>query len=58
MPLGDRTATTLKSMLNVGGRPFLDTLIDEITRYDVFEAILLLADHQAERVLVATFLGS
>ena len=38
-------------MLSAGGRPFLDTLIDEIVRYDAFEEILLLADHQAEHVL-------
>jgi D-glycero-D-manno-heptose 1,7-bisphosphate phosphatase len=38
-------------MLNVGGRPFLDTLIDEIVRYDTFEEILLLAGYQAERFL-------
>ena len=37
-PPGDRTATT--SMLNIAGRPFLDTLIDEIMRYDAFEEIL------------------
>jgi D,D-heptose 1,7-bisphosphate phosphatase len=46
---GDRTTTT--SMLNIAGRPFLDTLIDEIARYDAFEEILLLASHQAEPVL-------
>jgi HAD superfamily hydrolase (TIGR01662 family) len=50
-PLGDQTATTPKSMLHVADRPFLDTLIDEIVRYDAFEEILLLAGHQAERVL-------
>ena len=50
-PSGDLTATTLKSTLNVGGRLFLDTLIDEIARYNTFEEILLLADHQAEHVL-------
>jgi hypothetical protein len=44
-------ATTPKSMVNVAGRPFLDTLIDEIVRYDAFEEILLVAGHQAERVL-------
>jgi D,D-heptose 1,7-bisphosphate phosphatase len=49
--LGDQAATTPKSMLNVAGRPFLDTLIDEIVRYDAFEEILLLAGHQAERFL-------
>ena len=38
-------------MLNIAGRPFLDTLIDEIARYDAFEEILLLASHQAEPVL-------
>ena len=50
-PSGDRIATTPRSMLSVGGRSFLDTLIDEIARYDAFEEILLLADHQAEHVL-------
>ena len=33
--LGERTKTMPKPMLHVGGRPFLDTLIDEIARYDV-----------------------
>jgi len=37
--------------LNVADRSFLDTLIDDIVRYDAFEEILLLADHQAEHVL-------
>jgi D-glycero-D-manno-heptose 1,7-bisphosphate phosphatase len=37
-------------MLPVGGRPFLDTLIDEIARYDVFEQILLLAGHKAASI--------
>jgi D,D-heptose 1,7-bisphosphate phosphatase len=50
-PSGDRAATTPKSMLNVAGRSFLDTLIDEIARYDAFEEILLLAGHQAESIL-------
>ncbi len=48
--LGDLTKTTPKPMLHVGGRPFLDTLIDEIARYDVFDEILLLAGHQAESI--------
>ena len=48
-PSADRTATT--SMSNVAGRPFLDTVIDEIARYDAFEEILLLAGHHAEPVL-------
>lgn len=46
--LGDRTKTLPKPMLPVGGRPFLDTLIDEITRYDVFDEVLLLAGHKSE----------
>jgi len=50
-PLEELNATTPKSMLNVGGRPFLDTLIDEIERYDTFEEILLLAGRHAEHVL-------
>ena len=48
--LGERTKTTPKPMLPVGGRPFLDTLIDEIARYDAFEEILLLAGHKAESI--------
>jgi D,D-heptose 1,7-bisphosphate phosphatase len=46
--LGERTKAVPKPMLPVGGRPFLDTLIDEIARYDVFDEILLLAGHKAE----------
>jgi D,D-heptose 1,7-bisphosphate phosphatase len=49
--LGERTKTTPKPMLPVGGRPFLDTLIDEIARYDAFDEILLLAGHRAESIL-------
>ena len=48
--LGEKTKTTPKPMLQVGGRPFLDTLIDEIARYDVFDEILLLAGHKAESI--------
>jgi D-glycero-D-manno-heptose 1,7-bisphosphate phosphatase len=48
--LGERTRTTQKPMLPVGGRPFLDTLIDEIARYEVFDEILLLAGHKAESI--------
>ncbi|GLR85472.1 hypothetical protein GCM10007857_21830 [Bradyrhizobium iriomotense] len=39
-----------KPMLEIGSRPFLDTLIDELARYDVFDEILLLAGHKAELV--------
>ena len=31
----------------------LDTLIDEIARYDAFEEILLLASHQAENQTIS-----
>jgi D,D-heptose 1,7-bisphosphate phosphatase len=49
--LGERTKTTPKPMLPVGGRPFLDRVIDEIARYDAFDEILLLAGHKAESIL-------
>src|SRR5882757_4325658 len=55
--LGARTKTTPKPMLDVGGRPFLDTLIDEIARYDAFDEILLLAGHKAE-VVQARYSGT
>ncbi len=48
--LGDRTKLVPKPMLDIGGRPFLDTLIDELIRYDVFDEILMLAGHKAELV--------
>ena len=55
--LGERTKATPKPMLPVGGRPFLDTLIDEIARYDAFDEILLLAGHKAESI-VARYEGT
>lgn len=48
--LGERTKLVPKPMLDIGGRPFLDTLIDELVRYGVFDEILLLAGHRAEIV--------
>jgi len=48
--LGERTRLVPKPMLEVGGRPFLDTLIDELVRYGVFDEIVLLAGHKAEIV--------
>lgn len=48
--LGERTKLVPKPMLDVGGRPFLDTLIDELARYGVFDEIVLLAGHKAEIV--------
>ena len=48
--LGARTKLVPKPMLEIGGRPFLDTLIDERARYGVFDEILLLAGHKADIV--------
>lgn len=48
--LGARTKAAPKPMLDIGGRPFLDTLIDELARYQVFDEILLLAGHKADIV--------
>jgi D,D-heptose 1,7-bisphosphate phosphatase len=55
--LGERTKDTPKPMLPVGGRPFLDTLIDELTRYDAFDEILLLAGPKAD-TLQARYAGT
>jgi D,D-heptose 1,7-bisphosphate phosphatase len=49
-PPGGQSAAMSEAMLNVRGRPFIDTLIDEIARYDTFEEILLLAGHPAEPI--------
>ncbi|MBR0741423.1 HAD-IIIA family hydrolase [Bradyrhizobium liaoningense] len=48
--LRELTKLVPKPMLDVGGRPFLDTLIDELVRYNVFDEILLLAGHKADIV--------
>ncbi|WP_439398272.1 HAD-IIIA family hydrolase [Bradyrhizobium sp. PMVTL-01] len=48
--LGERTRLVPKPMLDIGGRPFLDTLIDELARYGMFDEIVLLAGHKAEIV--------
>ena len=48
--LGERTKSVPKPMLEIGGRPFLDTLIDELARYHVFDEILLLAGYKADIV--------
>ncbi|WP_407151439.1 HAD-IIIA family hydrolase [Bradyrhizobium sp. ORS 86] len=49
--LGERTRTVPKPLLEVGGRPFLDYILDELTRYGSIESILLLAGHRAEQVV-------
>lgn len=47
--LGDLTAETPKPLLAVGDQPFLQILIQELTRFGV-EEILLLAAYKSERV--------
>ncbi|WP_247485297.1 MULTISPECIES: HAD-IIIA family hydrolase [unclassified Bradyrhizobium] len=51
--LGERTRLVPKPLLEVGGRPFLDYLLDELTRYPTIHDIVLLAGHRAEVVLEA-----
>lgn len=48
--MGTAKSARLIPMLDIGGRPFLDTLIDELVRYHVFDEILLLAGHRADIV--------
>ena len=49
--LGERTKLLPKPMLEVGGRPFLDYLLDEVSRYPTIGKMLLLAGHRAEQVV-------
>lgn len=48
--LGPLTAEVPKPLLRVGGRPFIEFLLDEISRYGVFTEIVLLAGHRANVV--------
>jgi D-glycero-D-manno-heptose 1,7-bisphosphate phosphatase len=48
--LKDRTRATPKPLLEVAGRPFLDTLLDEAARH-AFTDILLLAGHFGQQVV-------
>ena len=48
--LKERTRSTPKPLLEVAGRPFLDTLLDEAARHG-FNDILLLAGHFGEQVV-------
>lgn len=55
--LGERTRATPKPMLEVGGRPFLEHLLDELGRYRAIERILLLSAHLGGQV-VARYHGT
>ena len=48
--LGSLTQHTPKPLLTVGGRPFLDYLVDEANRFGL-ERLLLLAGHNAHEVV-------
>lgn len=49
--LGERTRLVPKPLLEVAGRPFLDYILDELSRYPAIQEILLLAGHQAAQVV-------
>jgi len=49
--LGERTRQVPKPLLEVAGRPFLDYILDELSRYPTIHKILLLAGHRAEQVV-------
>jgi D,D-heptose 1,7-bisphosphate phosphatase len=49
--LGERTRLVPKPLLEVAGRPFLDYILDELSRYPTIQEVLLLAGHQATQVV-------
>ena len=49
--LGERTRSVPKPLLDVAGKPFLDYILDELSRYPTIESIVLLAGHRAEQVV-------
>lgn len=49
--LAERTRAVPKPLLGVGGRPFIEYLLDELTRYSVIESIVLLAGYHADQVV-------
>jgi D-glycero-D-manno-heptose 1,7-bisphosphate phosphatase len=49
--LGEMTRLVPKPLLEVAGKPFLDYILDEVSRYPTVQDILLLAGHQAGQVV-------
>ena len=49
--LGEMTRLIPKPLLEVAGRPFLDYILDELSRYPTIQDIVLLAGHQAGQVV-------
>jgi D,D-heptose 1,7-bisphosphate phosphatase len=49
--LGERTRSVPKPLLDVAGKPFLDYILEELSRYPGIESIVLLAGHRAEQVV-------
>src|SRR6478672_2003212 len=49
--LGEMTRLVPKPLLEVAGRPFLDYILDELSRYPTVQDIMLLAGHQAGQVV-------
>ena len=49
--LGEMTRLVPKPLLEVAGKPFLDYILDELSRYPTIQDIVLLAGHQAGQVV-------
>lgn len=49
--LGEMTRLVPKPLLEVAGRPFLDYILDDLSRYPTIQDILLLAGYQAGQVV-------
>nr|WP_256470284.1 HAD-IIIA family hydrolase [Bradyrhizobium sp. 157] len=49
--LGEMTRLVPKPLLEVAGKPFLDYILDELSRYPTIQDVVLLAGHQAGQVV-------
>ena len=49
--LGEMTRLVPKPLLEVAGKPFLDYILDDVSRYPTIQDIVLLAGHQAGQVV-------